>query len=59
MYDRGRGVPQDNQEAVAWYRKAAAHGGVFAVDAQRALDNALAEMSTAGQGVSQVASPAA
>jgi len=58
-YEHGEGVPQDYTQAVAWYRKAAEHGGVYAGDAQRALDNALDEMSKAGQGVSQVASPAA
>jgi hypothetical protein len=26
MYERGRGVPADLEQAVAWYRKAAAAG---------------------------------
>jgi TPR repeat protein len=26
MYDEGRGVPQDDAEAVRWYRKAAEQG---------------------------------
>ena len=26
MYDQGRGVPQDDVEAVRWYRRAAAQG---------------------------------
>ncbi len=30
MYTNGRGVPQDYAEAMKWYRKAAAQGGVSA-----------------------------
>ena len=30
MYDEGRGVPQDDAEAVRWYRRAAAQGNATA-----------------------------
>ena len=30
MYDKGLGVPQDDQEALKWYRKAAEQGNAFA-----------------------------
>ena len=30
MYDFGRGVPQDDREAVSWYRKAAEQGAAMA-----------------------------
>ncbi len=30
MYDRGKGVPQDYQEAVRWYQKAAEQGHAWA-----------------------------
>ena len=32
MYSRGQGVPQDDQEAVKWYRKAAEQGLAIAQD---------------------------
>jgi len=43
MYVNGRGVPQDDAEAVKWYRKAAEQGDA---DAR----NALAEMRRQGRG---------
>ena len=46
MYDNGQGVPQDNQQAVAWFRKAADQGYA---DAQ----NDLGLMYANGQGVPQ------
>ena len=30
MYENGRGVPQDNEKAIAWYRKAAEQGHAIA-----------------------------
>ena len=44
MYDTGRGVPEDNMEAVRWYRKAADQGNVRA-------QNNLGVMYDAGEGV--------
>jgi len=44
MYDKGRGVPQDNAEAVKWYRKAAEQGDVIG-------QNNLGEMYEKGKGV--------
>ena len=38
MYDVGFGVPEDDQEAVKWYRKAAAQGST---QAKTQLDNLL------------------
>lgn len=35
LYDTGRGVPQDFEEAVKWYRRAAAQGYVEAVEWRR------------------------
>ena len=52
MYDDGDGVPQDDSQAVDWYRKAAAQGDVRA---QRAL----AFMYKYGQGVTKDYSQAA
>ena len=46
MYDHGRGVPQDEAEAVRWYRKAAEQGDG---DAQ----NNLGKMYYEGRGVVQ------
>jgi len=46
LYDRGQGVPQDNQEAMNWYRRAAEQGEA------RAQYN-LGLMYANGQGVSQ------
>jgi TPR repeat protein len=46
MYANGRGVPEDDQQAVAWYRKAAEHG---LPDAQYSLGLAY----EAGRGVPQ------
>jgi hypothetical protein len=45
-YDKGQGVPQDFQEAVKWYRIAAAHGNEFA-------QVHLGMMYTKGRGVRQ------
>ena len=36
MYDTGRGVPEDNMEAVRWYRKAADQGNAYAQHIGRA-----------------------
>ena len=33
LYDRGRGVPKDKQEALRWYRRAAMQGDTFAQNA--------------------------
>ena len=44
MYDTGQGVPEDNLEAVRWYRKAADQGNVRA-------QNNLGVMYDAGEGV--------
>jgi uncharacterized protein len=45
-YDKGQGVPQDYQEAVKWYRLAAAQGNEFA-------QVNLGVMYTKGRGVRQ------
>jgi len=44
LYDRGRGVPKDKQEAVRWYRRAAMQGDTFA-------QNALGDSYWEGMGV--------
>ena len=44
LYDRGRGVPKDKQEALRWYRRAALQGDMFA-------QNALADNYWEGTGV--------
>ena len=46
MYAQGRGVTQDNAQALAWYRKAADQGNAFA-------QTALAGMYAQGLGVAQ------
>ena len=46
MYDEGRGVPQDDQEAVKWYRLAADQGDALA-------QNNLGLMYRNGRGVPQ------
>lgn len=46
MYDNGYGVPQDYQEAIAWYRRAADQGN------DRAQYN-LAHIYDKGDGVSR------
>ena len=46
MYDNGQGVPQDNAEAVRWYRKAAEQS-------QAAGQNNLGVMYDNGEGVPQ------
>jgi TPR repeat protein len=46
MYDNGQGVPQDDAEAVRWYRKAAGQGDPSA-------QYNLGLMYAAGQGVPQ------
>ena len=46
MYDNGRGVPQDDTEAVKWYRKAAEQGHAEA-------QNNLGVMYLNGRGVPQ------
>jgi len=46
MYDNGRGVPQDDAEAVHWYRRAAEQGNT------RAMSN-LGVMYDDGEGVPQ------
>ncbi len=47
MFDRGRGVAQDYQEAVKWYRRAAAQGDA-------AAQNFLGLTYNLGRGVAQV-----
>ena len=43
MFENGRGVAQDNSQAVRWYRKAADQGNAFAqVDLDRLKMNAQA-----------------
>ncbi len=44
MYENGRGVPQDDKEAVRWYRLAAEQG-------EASAQNNLAKMSRRGRGV--------
>ncbi len=44
MYYQGKGVPQDDQEAVRWYRQAADQGDAYA-------QNTLAYMYEHGRGV--------
>ena len=46
MYENGLGVPQDNTEAVSWYRKAAEQGNVHA-------QSNLGNMYANGKGVPQ------
>jgi hypothetical protein len=38
-YDHGKGVPEDREEALRWYRKAAAQGHVIAIDRLRQLES--------------------
>jgi TPR repeat protein len=46
MFASGRGISQDDAQAVAWFRKAAVQGNAFA-------QNALGTMYLNGRGVSQ------
>ena len=46
MYQRGRGVPQDDAEAVEWFRKSAMQGN-------RGGQNALGMMYESGRGVAE------
>ena len=46
MYSHGRGVPQDDQEAVKWYRRAAEQG-------EDSAQYNLASMYVSGNGVPQ------
>jgi hypothetical protein len=46
MYDQGRGVAQDDKQAVSWYRKAAEQGYATA-------QNNLGNMYAQGKGVAQ------
>ena len=53
MYANGRGVPQDDGEAVRWYRRAADYND------QSEVQFKLGEMYANGRGVSQDAGEAA
>jgi uncharacterized protein len=44
MYEKGLGAPQSDQDAIAFYKKAASNGNV---DAQKALDRLSAAVGTA------------
>jgi hypothetical protein len=37
MYETGRGVPQNDAQAVIWYRKGAEAGNAYAVEALKRL----------------------
>ncbi len=51
MYDDGLGVPQDDAEAMKWYRKAAEHGDAEHDDAEAPF--ILGVMYANGQGFPQ------
>ena len=50
LYDTGRGVPQSNEKALQWYRKAAEQGNAVG-------QNNLADMYVGGRGVARRAAP--
>nr|MBQ5526926.1 SEL1-like repeat protein [Succinivibrionaceae bacterium] len=44
MYSCGQGVQRDNEKAIEWFRRAAAHGSA---DARRRIQNILRSMGKA------------